>query len=310
MGLRCRSGNEKGGLRIPITGREDDHCTNPRTVRYGSRRAPEGKRQYLSLIRHLSSRLGKFSISAITPMVLSKYRDERSKEVGPQAVKHDLSMLSRIFNTAIKERGFALPFGNPVSQIRLPKLPPSRNRRLKPHELEMILENTQSQLIKDIIIFAIDTAMRREEIVEIRWDDVDLMKKTLYIPKSKNREPRTIYLFPDALKILKKLKSGTIRIDGRVFGMSKESVTQAFSRARDRARAKYDAENKAKNRDSDPKFLMDLHFHDLRHEATSLLFEKRKLDIITASEITGHKDSKMLKRYAHPHIENIRKGRK
>ncbi|MHB1910398.1 MAG: site-specific integrase [Nitrososphaerales archaeon] len=270
----------------------------------------KGKRQYLSLIRQLSSRLGKFSISSVTPMVVSKYRDERSKEVGPQAVKHDLSMLSRVFNTAIKEWGFALPFGNPVSQIRMPRLPLGRNRRLKPGEIELILKSTDSPMIGKIIIIALETAMRREEIVKLMWEDVDFKKKTLYVADPKNRHPRTVPLFPEALKILKTLKAGTIRIDGSVFGISKESITQAFSRARKRARAKIEDEARKNNKTPDPHFLMNLHFHDLRHEATSLLFEKRKLDIVTVSEITGHRDLKMLRRYAHPNVANLVKGRK
>ena len=260
-----------------------------------------GKVKYRSLIRNLSARLGKYSLASITPIVLSKYRDVRSKEVSPQAVKHDLSMLSRAFNTAIKEWGIHFPHGNPVSHIRLPKVPQGRDRRLKPGELELIIENSESPTLGKIVLFALETAMRRSEIARMTWDMVDLKKRTVTLLDTKNGERRIVPLSTEAIRILKDIPRD--RFDGKVWGITEEAITRAFDRACKRARVKIEEEAKKSNRKLNS-LLVDFRFHDLRHEATSRFFEKG-LNPMQVAAITGHKTLQMLKRYTHLKAEDL-----
>jgi len=260
----------------------------------------KGAVKYASLIRiwKRSSLKDRF-LATIQGKDVAEYRDTRIESVGPQTVLHELNLISRLFNTAIKEWGMG-GLINPVSQIRKPKMPRSRERRLLPGELEKISENSESPLLADIVRFAVETAMRREEISRMKWDHADLNKKVLLIPQTKT-DPRRIPLAPEAVRILERIPR---RIDGSVWGMRPDSITQAFIRAVARARAAYEKECEEKGTKPDPSFLVDLTFHDLRHEATSRFFEKG-LNPMQVAAITGHKTLQMLKRYTHLKAEDL-----
>ncbi len=271
-------------------------------------------RQYTSLVNHWKrSSLAKRSLASIQGKDIAEYRDKRLqgnnekgvKPVGPQTVLHEIGLLSRLYTTAIKEWGMG-GLLNPVAQIRKPKMPRSRERRLLPGELEKIASASESPLLADIVRFAVETAMRREEISRIKWDHVDLKKKVLLIPQTKNEEPRRIPLSPEAVRILERIPR---RIDGKIWGMRPDSITQAFIRAVNRAKTAYEKEFEEehkgdKNAKPDPTFLVDLTFHDLRHEATSRFFEKG-LNPMQVAAITGHKTLQMLKRYTHLKAEDL-----
>ena len=236
-----------------------------------------------SQIRLLSNRLGRYSLAAVTPTLISKYRDERGKEVGPQSVKHDLSLLSRLFNVAIKEWGIALPMGNPVRQIRMPRLPSGRERRVFSEELEKVTTASGVKEFGDLVRFAVETGMRRGEIASMKWEHLDLKKRIIRIPETKNGTPRTVPLSREALRILSDLPR---RIDGSVWSFSTDWLSHHFA----------DSCKKAG--------IEDLHFHDLRHEATSRFFEKG-LNPMQVAAITGHKTLQMLKRYTHLKAEDL-----
>ena len=237
---------------------------------------------------------GPRSLASITSTDIAKYRDDRLIEVSPNMVRLELALLSHLFTIAIKEWGMT-GLVNPVLQIRKPKLPKGRERRLLPGEIERILAATESPLLSSVILFALETAMRREEIAKMEWKHVNNKQMTLTIPDTKNTETRVIPLSAEAVRILSGLP---LRIDGKVWGISPDSITQAFSRTISRARDVYEKECEEKKEKSDPAFCYNLHFHDLRHEATSLLFELG-LSTEEAKHITGHKDYRMLARYTH-----------
>ena len=173
---------------------------------------------------------------------------------------------------------------NPVSQIRRPRNPESRERRLQFEELEKILEHTESPMLGHVVLFALETGMRRGEIAMMQWEHVDVKKRTLRIPETKTGKARSIPLTTEALRILNDLPR---RLDGFIWGMTDpHTMTRAFERACKRAK------------------ISDLTFHDLRHEATSRFFEKG-LNPMQVAAITGHKTLQMLKRYTHLKAEDL-----
>ena len=261
----------------------------------------KGSVRYASLIRVIKrSVLAKRSLASIQGKDLAEYRDIRSKVVAAQTILHELSIISRLFNTAIKEWGMA-GLVNPVNQIRKPERPAGRDRRLLPGELDRILSASESLILTDIVRFAIETGMRRSEIAGMTWEMVDLKKRTVTLLETKNGEKRIVPLSTEAVRIL----SGLLRrIDGKVWGMEPDSITQAFVRAVSRARKAYEKECEEKNEKPDPAYLVDLTFHDLRHEATSRFFEKG-LNPMQVAAITGHKTLQMLKRYTHLKAEDL-----
>lgn len=90
------------------------------------------------------------------------------KEVSPNTVRLDLALLSHLFTIAVKEWGMAR-LVKPVMQIRKPKLPQGRDRRLLPGELNRILSDSESPVLSDLVLFAIETAMRRSELAGMTW---------------------------------------------------------------------------------------------------------------------------------------------
>ena len=143
--------------------------------------------------------------------------------------------------------------------------------------------------------------MRRSELAGMTWALVDLKKRTVTLSETKNGEKRIVPLSTESVRILVGLPR---RIDGNVWGMASDSITQAFIRAVARARKAYEKAFEEKRETSDPLFLVDLTFHDLRHEATSRFFEKG-LNPMQVAAITGHKTLQVLKRYTHLKAEDL-----
>jgi integrase len=248
---------------------------------------------------------GSRSLASLNSTDIAKFRDDRLKTVSANMVRLELALLSHLFTIAIKEWGMT-GLVNPVGQIRKPKLPRGRDRRLMPGELDMIASHTESKVLADAIRFAVETAGRREEISRMTWDLVNLKKKTVTLVNTKDKihsdgEKRIVPLSPGALRILSELPRS---FDGRVWGVEPHSITRAFIRAKTRARKAYEKECEEKGTKPDPGFLVDLTFHDLRHEATSRFFEKG-LNPMQVAAITGHKTLQMLKRYTHLKAEDL-----
>ncbi|WP_227487897.1 site-specific integrase [Acidithiobacillus sp. HP-11] len=285
-------------------------------ARYEQEILPEKKSRQgpQSVIRILSaSELGRLSLAALTPESIAKYRDRRLKSisqktgrvVSSQTVRHEISLLSRVITHAMKEWSIPLAHGNPCLQIRMPAQSKARDRRLEADEESRLLaacSESRNAWLRPCVIFAIETSMRAGEILEkwepgkesgnqvksaigLQWSDVDLKKRTAYLPKTKNGDARTVPLSSRAVTVLDALPRS---IGGRVFGMTYEAMKQAFDRACKRAG------------------IDDLRFHDLRHEAVSRLFEKG-FNPMEVSTISGHKTLQMLKRYTHLRAEDLAK---
>ncbi len=244
--------------------------------------------------------LSKRFLVSIQGKDIAEYRDERLKEVSPNTVRLELAPISHLFTIAVKEWGMA-GLVNPVMQIRKPKLPKGRDRRLKPGELDRILAASGSPVLPDIARFAVETGMRQAEIAGMTWHMIDINKKTTTLLETKNGEKRIVPLSPEAVRILERIPR---RLDGKVWGVTCHAVSVAWRRAIARARAAYEKECEEKGRKPDPSFLVDLTFHDLRHEATSRFFEKG-LNPMQVAAITGHKTLQMLKRYTHLKAEDL-----
>ncbi len=204
-------------------------------------------------------------------------RERQAEGVGGNTIRLDLAALSRIFNLARSDWGME-SLSNPVERVSKPKVPKGRTRRLEPGELELLLD-VAPPAFKLVLRFAVESAMRREEIASIREKHVNLEKKCVYLPKTKNSDERTVPLSPEAILVLNEALS--LNQGVRVFGMSADAITQAMEQARKLAG------------------IEGLHFHDLRHEATSRLFEDTDLDIMEIRAITGHRSLQMLARYSH-----------
>ena len=238
-------------------------------------------------LKTLKRYLGDQRISTLSPAVLCKYRDIRLKVVSPASLKRELVILSSVLNTAIKEWGINLQ-NNPVSMVSLPKIGSGRERRVEQGEEEKLL--SVSDELKRIIIIALETGMRRGEILNIKKSHIDFVRQTLLIPLTKTDTPRTIPLSSRAIEAIREQLRGSENVipieETTLFSYTARGLSGAFFRLC----RKHGLEN--------------LHFHDLRHEATSRFFEKG-LNPVEVATITGHKDTRMLMRYTHLRAEDL-----
>ncbi len=248
-------------------------------------------------LRQLCATFGPYALITITPAQVAAFRETRlASGVSTATVRKQVALLGRVIKSAQIDYGIHLPNSNPVTLVRLPRDSKPRERRVSAQELDAIIEATESHELPAIIRLATETSMRRGEIVSLRWAEIDLGAQVARLPDTKNGTAREVPLSTRAVAALRSLPR---RLSGRVFGFSSgDGVTRAFSRAVARARARYEAECEARKEKPDPRFLVDLRFHDIRHEATSRFFE-RGLEIMEAASVTGHKDLRMLRRYTH-----------
>ena len=240
-----------------------------------------------SRIKLLTKEFGEYRLASLTSSQIAKFRDQRLKVVAPQTVIHEINMLNRVLKAATLDWGIALPAGLPTAQVRKPSKPRGRERRITAAEISKILEATESTELRAIVTLAVETGMRRGELASILWEDVNLTLQTTHLPKTKTDVPRTIPLSKAAVIALETLG---VKDEGRVFSLQGESMSQAFERACKPHRAN----------------IQGVRFHDLRHEATSRLFEKG-LNVMEVAAITGHKTLDMLKRYTHLRAEDLAK---
>ena len=209
---------------------------------------------------------------------IADFRREREAEgASGNTVRLDFALLSKLFNYARSDWGME-SLQNPVELAAKPKPAKGRDRRLEDGEEEKLLE-AASPAFQAVILFALETAMRREEIASLQWKNVNVKSRYVYLLETKNSEARTVPLSAAAVDILKSLP----RMDGeeRVFGMTADQITDAMKKVRAKTG------------------LEDIRFHDLRHEATSRFFENTDLDVMEVKAITGHKTLQMLSRYTH-----------
>jgi integrase len=221
------------------------------------------------------------TLAKLTSSDVATYRDERLKSVAPATIVRELNTISHAIEIGSREWGFWLP-RNPVKLVRRPPVPRGRTRRFKEGEEELLLsacDRGRTPLLKPLIVLAIETGMRRGELLDLRWEHVDLKLRVAHLPLTKNGDSRDVPLSRRAIHILQSLKSEGQRSE-RVFPVTGNSVRLAFEHLRVRAG------------------MPDFHFHDLRHEAISRLFEKG-LNIAEVSAISGHRELKMLQRYTH-----------
>lgn len=253
--------------------------------RYGREKTPhkKGAAQELNRIKHFkNTALASRFLATIRSTDIAQYRDQRLAEgKSPYTVNNELILLSSLFNVAHREWGME-SINNPVSKVSRPKQPAGRDRRLLPGEEEKLL-GALSMTLKPLFQLALETAMRQGELLSLEWKNIDLNRRVAHLPETKNDDARDVPLSTTAVAVLKKLPR---RLDGKVFGVVGAHVSHTFRETCE----KLEIEN--------------LRWHDLRHEATSRLFELG-LNPMEVASITGHKTLQMLKRYTHLRAEDL-----
>ena len=230
----------------------------------------------------------KIRLSNLTPTVMGKYRDERLTKVSAGTVIRELAYLSSIINHARREWGINID--NPIRMVRKPQSPQGRDRILSTSERRALLvavkpAGRRNVWLEPVVKFALETAMRRGELLSLRWNNIDLNRRTALLETTKNGERRLVPLSSSAIDILNNLPR---HIGGEVFPVSACALAAMFNRAVVRAG------------------ISNFRFHDLRHTAITELAKKLP-NLVELSAVSGHKSLKMLQRYYHPNAEELAK---
>ncbi|MHB9331374.1 tyrosine-type recombinase/integrase [Phytobacter ursingii] len=225
-------------------------------------------------------------LKEISAKDISSYRDERlntinektRKKISGNTVRLELALLSSVFRIAMIEWGCCNT--NPVIDVRKPKPGKSRDRRLHASEERKISRYYQEVCNESYIIFhlALETAMRQGELLGLLWENINLQLGVAHLPDTKNGTWRDVPLSRKARELL---QSFNPKSSGRVFSFTSNSFKSKWRKTICKLNIK------------------DLHFHDLRHEAISRLFELGTLNVMEVATISGHKSLNMLKRYTH-----------
>ncbi|MDB9915671.1 site-specific integrase [Alphaproteobacteria bacterium] len=214
-------------------------------------------------------------LERLHPPTLAAFRDRRLKD-GVRACQYDLVLIRHAWNIACIEWGWNLG-ENPAQKIRMPKNNPPRERRLKSGEYDRLKNaslGTKVWYLWPIIDFAIETGMRRGEILGMKWENIGVDNQRVLLPLTKNGSSRWVPLSKRAMEILDQAP----RTTERVFPITDVALRQSWERLRNRAN------------------LINFTFHDLRHEAISRMFEKG-LNVPEVASISGHKTASQLFRY-------------
>jgi integrase len=235
--------------------------------------------------------IGKVPLNELNQTHFVDWRDRRLETVAPSSVTRDWNLISHALNIAVREWKWL--HDNPIKDVRKPKEPPHRERRITQDEIDRLLlalgyeynnkpERTAAR-VGAALLFAIETAMRAGEIVSLHWDNVDLESRVARLLMTKNGFPRTVPLSSEAIRILNQVRCET----ESVFNLSSDKIDSNFRSAKKRA------------------LIEDLRFHDSRAEAITRL--SKKVDILTLARISGHRDLRMLQIYYRESMEDIAK---
>lgn len=211
----------------------------------------------------------------------AEWRDWRLKTVSPGTVRREATIVKAMYRVAIREWLWLRT--SPFEHLTLPKAPESRDRRVWPDEERRILEAFQytelrpPREIREYVacawLFALETAMRSGEILNLQWQHVHLEQRYVHIPHSKNGRKRDVALSPRAVEILKILP----RDAPTCFKINSAQRDANFRKYRNLAGVE------------------DMRFHDSRHEALTRLAQK--LHILDLARMAGMRDTKTLMVY-------------
>jgi integrase len=273
---------ELTGARLP------DKTLDDALARYAAEKAPSlaGSRWAAGKLRNLRAYpLAKKPLTAIAGPDIAEWRDARLSgprlrgvgSVAPSTVNRELNLLRSVLEAARLDWGWLRV--NPMADVKRPKNPPSRRRRISEDEIAAVCAGlgyaggepvTLSQRVAVAFLFSLETAMRGGEVVRIR--PRDLRPLSVHLPKTKNGDARDVPLSRRARELLALLPDGD-----PVFGLTDSQRESLFRKGCKRAG------------------VVGLHYHDSRAEAIWRL--SKKLDVLELARVIGHRQISSLMHY-------------
>jgi integrase len=234
------------------------------------------------------------TLAEVKPAVLSSYKAARLQEgKNLSTVGKELQFIRRVFSLC--KRDWQLVRQSPFEFFRIPAANNQRVRFLEDAEFEKLCLKC-SPWLRQIVLVARHTGIRRGNILDLTWSQVDFENRVINIEKTKNGQGLTVPLGSVAFDVLDEVRRGKVvymqcpyvfHQEGKPY--SPWQLSMAFRRACKRAG------------------ITNFRFHDLRHDFASNLVQRGN-DLYVVQQLLGHKDGRMTQRYAHLRLENLRRA--
>jgi len=242
-----------------------------------------------SLAAHLLKSFKDKYLLDITPAMISDYKLQRRTEgASPRTINYELTLMSHAFNIAIREWEWVKE--NPVTKVKKERVNNAIECWLTQDEEERLLR-VSAKWLQEIIIFAIHTGLRQSEILDLKWSQVNMARRTMIISEQKNRGVDTLPLNETAMGVLRERQKE--KLCEYVFPSSNQTrimnrnVFRAFEIATDKAK------------------VHNFRFHDLRHTFATRLVQSG-VGIYEVQRLGRWKNASMVMRYAHHNPESLR----
>jgi integrase len=259
---------------------------------YLPRKAPSTQYHERLLFRWFGEELGAIPLQDLSPLVLRTWRDSLRPFYKPGSIRRYMTALSAVLTVAVEDLEWVAT--HPLRQVAKPPAPPDRERSLTPEHQARLLaacQQSSNRHLAPVVVLALCTATRKNELLQRQWTDIDLERGVLRIPQSKNGARRAIPLVPQAVVVLRQQATPGQRgwVFPRADGRQPVRIDYAWRTACARAG------------------LTDFHFHDLRHTSASYL-AMSGASLRDIAEILGHKSLKQTMKYTHlmePHTRGV-----
>jgi len=229
-------------------------------------------------IRHLKAVFGSRYLSDITPLMIEHYKAKRKDQVRPATVNRELACMKHMFTKAIE---WGKTTENPAKKVNLLRENNARLRYLTSEEIKRLI-NAATPHLKPILTVALNTGMRKGEILNLKWEDIHWKRGVILLTDTKNSQWREIPMNGIVTKTLRGLmkRSNSPYVFPSWTGKPFTNVRKSFDSALRAAG------------------IENFRFHDLRHTFASHLV-MAGVDLTTVKELLGHKSIEMTMRYSH-----------
>lgn len=237
------------------------------------------------VINNLKNYIDSILLSDVNNVVIEAYKKKRMNECKPTTVNIELRALKSMFNTAVE---WNLIDRNPLRGVQMMRVPKTYPKFLSGEEVRLLCNTTNFEWLKNIILFAFNTGMRRNEIINLKWEDINLMEKYLIVRNNdtfstKSKKDRIIPLSITVIGLLSTLSkvSEYVFVNRMKLQLYPNYVTQCF---RDLVK--------------ECGLKKGISFHTLRHSFASMLVSKG-VSLYIVKELLGHSDFAITQIYAH-----------
>lgn len=240
-------------------------------------------------LKHLSRALGARPLDSISSFDVERYKNQRRGAVSGPTVNRELATLSHLMNWA-RRLGYAET--NPVQNVRRFRENLEAWSSLGDEEVRSLLRSCRSAAgraphLYPMVLLALDTGLRKGELLALRWKNVDLVRCEILVERSKTRNRSVLPLTRRSAKALHALPRPASRLFCRPDGTPLADVRRSFQTALQRAS------------------LPSIRWHDLRHTFASTLV-RRGANVFIVQQLLGHTTLAMTRRYAHLSPDQLR----